>query len=66
MLMSARFRSTCPACQKAINKGAPIDYNRASRTAVHAECATTKQSEPDLARMFNMAYEDQCAAQCGL
>lgn len=65
MLMQARFRSTCPACNRTIPKGATIDYNRATRTATHAECAS-KPAEPDLSRMFDMAYEDQCAAACGL
>lgn len=65
MLMQAKFRSTCPKCERTIVRGSQIDYNRATRTAVHAEC-TTKQSEPDLGRMFDMAYEDQCAEACGL
>ena len=63
MLMNARFSSVCPTCNRRISKGAQIDYNRQTRTATHAECA--KQSEPDLAQMFDMAYEDQCAAMCG-
>lgn len=62
MLMQARFRSTCPACNRTIPKGSTIDYNRATRTATHAECAKAPASAPDWS---DMAYEDACAAACG-
>lgn len=63
MLMNARFTSVCPACQRRITKGAQIDYDRATRTARHAECAG--QAAPGSDR-FDMMIEDQMAERCGL
>ena len=65
MLMSAKFSSICAACTKRIAKGDPIDYSRVTRKAVHVQCAKNTEG-PDLAQMFDMAYEDQCRDMCGL
>lgn len=63
MLMIARFNSSCHRCGAAIRKGDEIQFVKATRSVQCAKC--TEQAEPDLARMFDMAYEDQCADACG-
>ena len=41
-----------------------IDGKQVSRSVAHDRLL--QQSEPDLARMFDEAYEDQCRNACGL
>lgn len=65
--MISRFSSKCHGCGQPILKGAAIQYDRIVKRAYHdrPECleSAPKQYEPD---WFDMDYEDQCAAICGL
>ena len=64
MLMIARFNGTCSKCGAVVKKGDEITYDRNTRTT---KCETCSESSgPDLGRLFDLAYEDQCAAACGL
>ena len=63
MLMSAKFDSACPKCNGSIEKSDLIQYDKVTRTVLCQRCT---DSGPDLGRMFDMAYEDQCAAACRL
>jgi len=63
MLLIARFNGTCSKCGGAVKKGEEIAYDKASRTT---RCERCFDSGPDLGQLFDMAYEDQCAAACGL
>jgi len=65
--MKSRYRGKCAGCGGTIQKGEPIQYDKATRKAYHdrEECTAGQVQawEPDA---FDMAYEDQCAAACGL
>lgn len=67
-IMHARYRGTC-ACGASFARGTVICYDRAARRVTACEkCngtapATKANAGPD---RFDMAYEDACAAACGL
>jgi len=64
MLMIAKFAGACGKCGVNIDAGDQITYDRNTRSSMCERCA--ESSGPDLGRLFDMAYEDQCAAACGL
>lgn len=64
MMLIARYNSTC-RCGAAIKKGDEIERTK-STGAIRCSRCPSAQVAPDLGRMFDMAYEDQCAAACGL
>ena len=67
MLMSAKFDSACPKCNGSIEKCDLIQFDKVTRTVLCQRCVDEfSDIRPDLGRLFDMAYEDQCAAACGL
>ncbi len=67
MIITAKFKSLC-LCGNHCKKGEQIDYSYSTRKVIGCKaCLGTKdRSEPDLGRIFDMAYEDQCRDMCGL
>ncbi len=59
--MNARYAGRC-RCGAEFSRGAAIIYDRAARAVVGCfACKQAPQSDH-----HDMAYEDQCAAACGL
>jgi hypothetical protein len=60
--MTARYRSTCPACRRKILPGAEIRKAPALGAYVHADCPVGRGAGDS----FDMAVEDQMARACGI
>ena len=68
-VMTARFASKCPTCEMVIRKGDMIQYDRRTRKAYHnrpACVADVPEAADGVGDAFDMAWEDRCAAACGL
>lgn len=64
--MNARYSGTC-RCGAAFARGAAIIYSRAVKGVVGCfECKPEMRTEYARAVDSDTAYEDQCAAACGL
>lgn len=65
-LIFSKYAGSCKCCGKPIQRGALIAWSR-DKGAQHPECAAKQESQaPDIGRMVDTLYEDQCAAACGL
>lgn len=64
--MQSKYRGLCQ-CGASFPRGASIEYDRGARrvTACPACKKPAADAGPDLAQMFDMAYEDQCRDACG-
>ena len=65
--MKAKFPGVCK-CGAKFPRYAEVGYNYQSKRIVECPACKDKSrpAEPDLGRMFDMAYEDQCRDACGL
>ena len=61
--MIAKFAGRCDCGQK-FAKGEPVLWDRARRRIAGCPRCMAR-AEADLARRFDMDYEDQCASACG-
>ena len=62
--MIAKYSGRCN-CGNRVKKGEEIEYNRAKKMITSCP-RCEKEPGLDLAQRFDMAYEDQCSAACGL
>ena len=64
--MQSKYRGMCQ-CGASFPRGASIEYDRQSRRVTACpKCNISGQKPaPDMARIFDMAFEDQCRDACG-
>ncbi len=65
-LFTARYAGCCSGCASRTMRGDLIEYDPRTKAIVKCPACRDKRGDTRVAELVDRAYEDACAAACGL